>query len=116
MYAYSEFCREKHIDPDRMEAEVDSLTKIKHLNGVVKIISYDVNTIFLEEIEGEDLYNILERRKKFPEDETRHIAICILRIVRNLHNISITHGDIKQENIMYNEQTKDFILADLEYH
>ena len=105
----------KHIFPNRMKAEVNRLYKIRHLDGVVKIHSYNGNVIFLDEIEGEDLYTILEKRKRFSEYETRYIAICLLRIVRNLHAIKIIHGDIKPENIMYNENTKDVILVDFEY-
>ena len=106
----------KHVYPNRMKAEVNRLYKIRHLDGVVKIHSYDGNVIFLDEIDGEDLYTILEKRKRFSEYETRYITICLLRIVRNLHAIKIIHGDIKPENIMYNEKTKDVILVDFEYH
>jgi len=42
----------KHVYPNRMKAEVNRLYKIRHLDGVVKIHSYD-------EIDGEDLYTIL---------------------------------------------------------
>ena len=105
----------KHTDPNRMKAEVKRLYLIKNIDGVVKIHSYYHNMIFLEKIEGEDLYNVLERRKTLPEEEVRHITTCLLKIIKNLHDINVIHGDIKPENIMYNENTRDVTLIDFEY-
>jgi serine/threonine protein kinase len=106
----------KHVDPESMNEEVYRLKRVRHLNGVVKIHSYNKNVIYLEEIKGEDLFTVFSKRKKFKEDDARYIAMCLLRIVKNLHDINIIHGDIKPENIMYNEQTRDVVLVDFEYH
>ena len=105
----------KHNDDNHMKYEVDRLEKIKHIYGVVRIITYKKNIIFLEKIDGDDLYNILEKRKKLLEYEVRHIARCLLKIVYSIHNIGIIHGDIKPSNIMYNEITKKVTLVDFEY-
>ena len=50
-----------------------------------------------------------------PEEETRYIIFQLIKIVRQLHQIDMIHGDIKPENIMYNDHTQKVTLIDFEY-
>ena len=70
----------KHVYPNRMKAEVNRLYKIRHLDGVVKIHSYDGNVIFLDEIDGEDLYTILEKRKSLGKGSLIIVHFCRRRL------------------------------------
>ncbi len=104
----------KHKNYTNMCKEVKRLYKIRHLYGVVKIISTKKNIIFLERIDGDDLFTILEKKKSLLEVEVIHIAMSLIKIVKSLHNIGIVHCDIKPENIMYNELTKKVTIIDFE--
>lgn len=104
-----------HRNRKRMDREVKRLQRIRHLDGVAKIIETKKNIIFIEKIEGDDLINILKEKTKFSEDEALHITRSLVKIVKSLHDIGIIHYDIKPGNIMYNETTKQVTLIDFEY-
>ena len=104
-----------HKSYKQMRSEVDRLYRIQHLEGVSQIVATKDNIIFLERIEGDDLFNILIKKDYIPEKEIRYIAGCLILIVKSLHDIGIVHCDIKPENIMYNEIKKQVTLIDFEY-
>lgn len=104
-----------HTDINRFKSEIIRLDAIKNIDGVVKMVSIKNNVIYLEKIDGDDLYNVLEKKGKFDEESARNITKQLLKIVRDLHNIGIIHGDIKPENIMYNEETGKITLVDFEW-
>lgn len=111
---YENIIAKKHTYLDVMKNEVDRLNKVKHLDGVAKIITTKNNIIFLEKIVGDDLFNILMKRELY-ENEILLIARSLLEIIKSIHDIGVIHGDIKPENIMYNEITKKITIVDFEF-
>ena len=63
---------------------------------------------------GEDLHSIIIKRQRIHENEAKYIARSLLEIVKELHEIGITHGDIKPENIVYDEKNRILTLVDFE--
>ena len=94
-----------------MDNEKKRLYKIKHLKNVSHIIGYQDNSLFLNKIQGQDLYYYLSSLNEY---DVQNIAYKLLNIVKNLHNINIVHGDIKIENIMYDTNSGDITLIDFE--
>ena len=90
------------------------LRKIQKVNNVSKIVDTIDNIIFLEKARGSDLYVVLERRRKLSEEECKYISYRLLNIVRELHSLNIVHGDIKPENIIYDELSNELTLVDFE--
>lgn len=93
--------------------EENILTTIKDLDNIPKIINTIDNIIFFEKIEGIDLFEYI-RTFTLHEYKIKHIIFNLLHILKNLYNFNIIHGDIKPENIIYNEQNKKVYLIDFE--
>lgn len=93
--------------------EEDILKKIKHLNNTPKIIHTKDNIIFFEKIEGIDLFEYI-KIFKLNEYTIKYIIFNLLHILKELYNLNIIHGDIKPENIIFNEKTKKVYLIDFE--
>jgi serine/threonine protein kinase len=104
-----------HTDMKRYKEEIIRLDMIKNINGVVRIVSTQNNIIYLEKIDGDDLYNILDKIGNFSEKSACNITKQLLKIVQDLHDIDVIHGDIKPENIMYNKKTEKITLVDFEW-
>lgn len=97
-----------------MIGEKSRLLSIKHIPNVSRIISSHGNYIFMERIQGSDLFSIIYNNDPLPEYKVLFIAYKLLNIVKNLHDIDIIHGDIKPENIMFDPNTWNITLIDFE--
>ena len=60
---------------------------------------------------GRELFDILIERK-LDENECKLILRQLLDVVNHLHESGIVHGDIKAENIIYDEKNKKIALID----
>ncbi len=108
----------KQIATD-ISAEINSLSKINHLNIVNLIDSGEGNIIenekkiyvkylILEYCENGELFDYMFYPKKgFGEEIGRGIFKIILNGVKAIHEKEITHRDLKMENIMLN---KEFVI------
>ena len=108
----------KQITTD-ISAEINSLSKINHLNIVNLIDSGEGNIIdnektiyvkylILEYCENGELFDYMFYPKKgFGEEIGRGIFKIILNGVKAIHEKEITHRDLKMENIMLN---KEFVI------
>ena len=90
------------------------LRSIAHLSNVPKIMGSSKHSIFMSRAPGEDLFSIVIKRHRIHENEVKDIARDLLGIVKELHDLRITHGDIKPENIMYEEKKRILTLVDFE--
>ncbi|MDB9373838.1 bifunctional serine/threonine-protein kinase/ABC transporter substrate-binding protein [Nodularia sphaerocarpa] len=67
-------------------------------------------------IEGENLFQILKKKRKFSEDEVIHILKEILKILTYIHkykpNLGAIHRDIKPANIMRCQSDEQLYLID----
>ena len=94
--------------------EEQRLRSVAHLSNVPKIMGSSSHSIVMSRAPGKDLLSIVIKRQRIHEEEVKEIARTLLGIVRELHTLGITHGDIKPENIMYEENKRILTLVDFE--
>lgn len=96
------------------EEEEERLDKIKNIKNVSKFVSSFSNIMYIERAPGSDLFVILRRKFFLKEKVVKYIAFNLLLVLRSLHSIGIIHGDIKPDNIVYDEFSKKITLIDFE--
>lgn len=60
--------------------------------------------IVMEYCEGGELFDMLERLKKFPELDAAKIIKQILSALRHLHDKNVAHRDLKPENVIFEKK------------
>jgi serine/threonine-protein kinase len=87
---------------------------------VVRILSFGISEtgsfpfIEMEFIEGPDLEDLL----KAPHDpvftikETIRVAEHLANALAHCHRVEVKHGDIKSNNVKFNEHTGNYVLLD----
>lgn len=102
-------------DKNRLEREINILNKIHHPN-IVKlycIIETDRQIfIIMEYIKGNELFQYILVRKKLEEEEAFYFFIQIINCIDYLHKLKIAHRDLKAENIIVEQGTKEIKLID----
>jgi len=97
--------------------EINNLTRLQGIKGVPLILEHGISDklkyVLMTKIKGIDLLEYIQR-KSFTEEEVKHIAIQILKIVKKIHYKNIIHGDIKPENIIFDAETKKVSIIDFE--
>ncbi|KAI8972293.1 kinase-like domain-containing protein [Pilobolus umbonatus] len=69
--------------------------------------------LVLEYVKGGELFNMIVKRKRLCEDDTRFIFWQLFTAIRYLHDRNIAHRDLKPENIlMANEKLLHIKIAD----
>ena len=102
--------------------EVDKLKKVneKPCPNVVKILNSGLTEsgslpfIEMEYIEGPDLEALLKapRPSIFTIRETIKLAEHLAHALSHCHRVGVKHGDIKSNNVKYNEATGNYVLLD----
>ena len=102
-------------DKNRLEREINILNKIHHPNIVKLFCTIETDRqifIIMEYIKGNELFQYILVRKKLEEEEAFYFFIQIINCIDYLHKIRIAHRDLKTENIIIEQGTKEIKLID----
>eukprot|EP01083_Nonionella_stella_P057096 150025_1 len=87
----------------RLHDEVEILSSIDHRN-IVKFYDLfwqdDKMCIVLEYVPGGELFDLIKRLQRIPEERAKNIFRQMLSAVEYLHSKNICHRDLKPENIL----------------
>ena len=92
------------IDGNRQETELNVLQRVKHPNIVSLYDVFLSNTKFylvLELATGGDLFDRIQKKGYFQEERGKIVIRMVLSGLAYLHNLGITHRDLKLENLLY---------------
>ncbi|MBC7758304.1 MAG: protein kinase, partial [Phormidesmis sp. FL-bin-119] len=102
--------------------EVEKLKKVNEVPNpnVVKILSSGLSEsgsfpfIEMEFIEGPDLQELLESPNDpiFSIPEIIKVATQLSSALAHCHKVGVKHGDIKSNNVKFNDHTSNYILLD----
>ncbi len=102
--------------------EVEKLKKVNELPNpnVVRILSFGISEtgsfpfIEMEFIDGPDLEDLLKppHDPVFSIKETIRVAEHLASALAHCHRVDVKHGDIKSNNVKYNEHTGNYVLLD----
>ena len=102
-------------DKNRLEREIKILNKIHHPN-IVKlfcIIETDRQIfIVMEYIKGNELFQYILVKKKLEEEEACYYFLQIINCIDYLNKLKISHRDLKAENIIIEQRSKEIKLID----
>ncbi|KAN0098788.1 kinase-like protein [Hyaloscypha variabilis] len=106
-YAAKELEKRRFMKNGILDQKVDSemkiMRKIKHPN-VVQYIEHidweDYLYIIMEFVPGGDLGSLINEHGFLPEANVKTMAAQLLSALKHLHDIGITHRDIKPDNIL----------------
>ncbi|CAO3670257.1 unnamed protein product [Rhizopus stolonifer] len=101
--------RDRQLGSIPMEIHIlNTLQKYPHLNCCKLITSMEDEDCYFVVMEllgdGMDLFDYIELDKKMTEDEIRHIFYQIASAVKHLHSHRIVHRDIKDENVILDQE------------
>lgn len=77
-----------------------------------KLETEDKIYLVFEYFEGEELYQIVRRKKRLAEKDACYCFYIIIRTMKELKTAGIVHRDIKAENILINESQNQVKLID----
>lgn len=113
---------------EKIENEVKYLDKCKDINGVVKLKNWfkldKDNREFYKEKNYKyclefvkipntiDLFEYISQHSPIPTANVTKIFKGVIHIISDLEKINVVHGDIKDENILINKETKEVTLID----
>lgn len=117
---YSESPTDKHFRD--FQNEVQKLKKVNEVPNphVVKILSSGITEsgslpfIEMEFIEGPDLEDLLKPPYDpvFTVKETIRVAEQLSHALAHCHKVNVKHGDVKSNNVKFNEKTGNYVLLD----
>ena len=102
-YAVKIIDKKKVMSGMAVQREIEILKEIKHENIVrLKAFFEDDKCYYLvmDLVEGGDLMDFVTNNGPIPEDAVREISYQVLSAVEYMHSISISHRDIKPDNIL----------------
>ncbi|XP_076880085.1 serine/threonine-protein kinase 33 isoform X2 [Brachyhypopomus gauderio] len=93
-----------------LEREVNILKRVNHAHIIHLEEVYETPKrmyLVLELCEGGELKKLLQKNKRFSEEETRHIISSLAEATVYLHKQDIVHRDLKLENILVKSDHQD---------
>lgn len=58
----------------------------------------------LEYCPGGELFNLLVKKKRFTEDQTRYYAAQIILALEHVHSLDVIYRDLKPENVLIDSE------------
>ena len=100
-----------------LPCEVFMLNHLQGVPGVISILDYMQSStshyIIMERILARDLFDFISNHPKgVTEEVAKDIFRQVVNTVRHCKKKGVLHGDIKDENIIINEKTKEVKLID----
>jgi serum/glucocorticoid-regulated kinase 2 len=94
--------QEKHVKVERaILSEIDHPFVIKFKGS----FQNDKKLFFiLEYCPGGELFNLLAKKRRFSEDQTRFYAAQIVLAIEHLHSMDIVYRDLKPENVLIDDR------------
>lgn len=100
------------------EAEVENLLKLFYVDGVPKLLDYNVTDDFcftiMTRVIGQDLLEYCKKNSLFRERTIKPLVRQLCTILLNVLNVKIIHSDLKPENMIYDHTTGKVCLIDFE--
>jgi eukaryotic-like serine/threonine-protein kinase len=105
-------------DLDEFLREIVARQRIQHPH-VLPVLDYGVQEsaepkpfLILKYCRGGDLRELMARRDRFPMDEALAFLTPLASAIDFAHEAGLVHGDIKPENILFDDGLADVYLAD----
>jgi serine/threonine protein kinase len=95
-----------------MYGEMQALREMNHPNIVNLIDTFSVENemcVVMEYCSGGELKQYLEECGALPESEVYSIATQLVEGVRHSHNAMVIHRDLKLENILFSDKSRNRI-------
>jgi len=108
----------KSLPPRRIRCEIEAGTRLRGVQGIPYFHNHYEDSqdvwLALDRADGLDLLTWMEDSDFTPVSEStvKHIATFVIRILNKVHQHGFAHKDIKLENILYNEKTRQVNLID----
>ena len=105
----------RYQDKIKLEREIEILKKLKHPNiaQLYSVIETERQILLIMEyIKGQELYQYILLKKKLSEEESCLYFQQIISGIEYLQKLKIAHRDIKSENILIEQNTKNIKIID----
>ncbi|XP_005097740.1 MAP kinase-interacting serine/threonine-protein kinase 1-like [Aplysia californica] len=84
--------------------EIDICQRYNNCESIINLVEFgeigDAFFLVFDKIEGGDLSQMLESRKRLSETEAARVISTIAHVLLTLHNDGVAHRDIKPDNIL----------------
>jgi calcium-dependent protein kinase len=101
-----------------LQHELRILTEIDNphvINFIEVLIDYEFFYLVTEFCRGGELYDRLDQKKRFSEEEAANTITQVLIAIKHLHDKGICHRDLKPENILYETEREDSIVKVIDF-
>lgn len=105
--------KKKKLSRNGIYTELDILRKLRHPNIIRLHEAYSTRNkiyLILELATGGDLYQRLLVVGHYTETDARTVVIMILKALHYLHDIGITHRDVKMENCLFKSPDENSVV------
>jgi serine/threonine protein kinase len=97
--------------------EVNLLLKTQHIDNVIRFLNYMLTKkhlvlVFERDIHAIDLFDFITKNVCLEERIAKKVFIDLVRTVMDLREVNVLHGDIKDKNVLINENTLTIKLID----